>query len=36
MDKTTVMKGIIKILKEVWIGFKIAEANRHHCGWGKF
>ena len=27
---------LVKILKEIWIGFKIAEANRNKSGFGKF
>ncbi len=30
------MKKIILILKEIWLGFKIAEENRHKSQWGKF
>jgi len=25
-----------KLCKEIWLGFKIAEENRHRNGWGKF
>jgi hypothetical protein len=27
---------LVKILREVWLGIKIAEANRHKSGFGKF
>ena len=30
------MKGIVNIFREIIKGFKWAEENRHHCGWGKF
>jgi hypothetical protein len=30
------MKKILSILKEIWLGFKIAEENRHKSQWGKF
>ncbi len=30
------MKKIILIFKEIWLGFKIAEENRHKSQWGKF
>jgi hypothetical protein len=30
------MKKIKSILKEIWLGFKIAEENRHKSQWGKF
>jgi hypothetical protein len=26
----------IKIIKEIWLGFKIAEQNRDKSQWGKF
>ena len=29
------MKKIKSILKEIWLGFKIAEENRHKSQWGK-
>ena len=30
------MNKIKSFLKEVWLGFKIAEENRHKSQWGKF
>jgi hypothetical protein len=30
------MKKIKSILKEIWLGFKIAEENKHKSQWGKF
>jgi hypothetical protein len=30
------MKKIKSILKEIWLGFKIAEENRYKSQWGKF
>lgn len=27
---------LVKILKEVWLGIRIAEENRHKSGFGKF
>jgi hypothetical protein len=27
---------LIKIMKDIWLGFKIAEENRHKSQWGKF
>ena len=27
---------LVKILKEVWLGFRIAEKNRDKSQWGKF
>jgi hypothetical protein len=27
---------LVKIIKEIWLGFKIAEENRHKSQWGKF
>jgi hypothetical protein len=29
------MKRIVKILKDIYKGFELAEKNRHHNGWGK-
>jgi hypothetical protein len=30
------MKKIKSILKEIWLGFKISEENKHKSQWGKF
>lgn len=30
------MNRIIKILRELWLGIQIAEANRDKSQWGKF
>lgn len=30
------MNKIKLLLKEIWLGFKIAEENRHKSQWGKF
>jgi hypothetical protein len=30
------MKKIKSILKEIWLGFKFSEENRHKSQWGKF
>lgn len=30
------MDKIKSFLKEIWLGFKIAEENRHKSQWGKF
>jgi hypothetical protein len=30
------MNKILKILREIWLGFKIAEENRDKSQWGKF
>ncbi len=30
------MNRIKRILNEILLGFKWAEENRHHNGWGKF
>ncbi len=30
------MNKIKSFLKEIWLGFKIAEENRHKSQWGKF
>ena len=27
---------LVKIIKEIWLGFKIAEQNRDKSQWGKF
>jgi hypothetical protein len=27
---------LVRILKDIWLGFKIAEENRHKSQWGKF
>ena len=27
---------LVKILKDIWLGFKIAEKNRNKSQWGKF
>jgi hypothetical protein len=27
---------LVKIIKEIWLGFKIAEGNRDKSQWGKF
>jgi hypothetical protein len=32
----TLLKKIKKVLSEIWLGFKIAEENRHNSQWGKF
>ena len=34
--KKNLLGEFIKILKEIWLGFKIAEANRDKSQWGKF
>lgn len=31
-----IINKIKKICKEILLGFKIAEENRHRSGWGKF
>jgi hypothetical protein len=30
------MGEIVRIIKEIWLGFKIAEQNRDKSQWGKF
>jgi hypothetical protein len=30
------MNKIIQILREIWLGFKIAKENRDKSQWGKF
>jgi hypothetical protein len=30
------MGELVKILKEIWLGFTIAEQNRDNSQWGKF
>ena len=35
-DDLSPWNKFVTILKEVWLGFKIAEANRHKSGFGKF
>lgn len=30
------MKKIKEFFKSIWLGFKIAEENRHKSQWGKF
>lgn len=31
-----VILKIKEILKDIWLGFKIAEENKHKSQWGKF
>jgi hypothetical protein len=31
-----ILKNIKQFFKEIWLGFKIAEENKHKSQWGKF
>jgi hypothetical protein len=31
-----ILEKVNRILKDIWLGFKIAEENKHKSQWGKF
>jgi hypothetical protein len=31
-----IFEKVKRILKDIWLGFKIAEENKHKTQWGKF
>jgi hypothetical protein len=31
-----IFEKVNRILKDIWLGFKIAEENKHKSQWGKF
>ncbi len=33
--KLFILKNIKQFFKEIWLGFKIAEENKHKSQWGK-
>lgn len=35
-EDNTIIKKINRFFKDMWLGFKIAEENRHKSQWGKF